>query len=169
MSESTEKKERIPGKRSIAIEHDSSNDTDFSPAEANENDMSMDTGGDSDQILAMSEEQYRRICDGKGKLPYRKLIITKEKDFIACDNSNGDNVQRIFHDRAAAREWLHDLKRSKRLQREADLKTIQKKSDNSVILSPKEKLKAQLTQKIMAKAIDKGQQLALEVSEVSNK
>ena len=35
MSESTEKKERIPGKRSIAIEHDSSNDTDFSPAEAN--------------------------------------------------------------------------------------------------------------------------------------
>ena len=99
----------------------------------------------------------------------REFFVTKEKDFIACDNSNGDNVQRVFHDRAAAREWLHDLKRSKRLQREADLKTIQEKSDNSVILSPKEKLKAQLTQKIMAKAIDKGQQLALEVSEVHNK
>ena len=88
-----------------------------------DNDGSADSLGEDsndDRIMSMTEKVYQLIQQGKERPPLKRYIAATNKEFVAVDNSCGENIQATFHDRESARAWLVEVHRFVQAQKFAD-------------------------------------------------
>lgn len=81
---------------------------------------SLGEDSNDDRIMSITEKEYQLIQQGKGRPPLKRYITATNKEFVAVDNSCGENIQATFHDRESARAWLVEIHRFVQAQKFAD-------------------------------------------------